>query len=82
MKAGDYFEEAMIHEKKRQEKEEERYQESKAKEEELLCYVKEFKDSSLRKAIQEEKNGLHLADIAASLVGNSKTVIDTSHTTN
>jgi hypothetical protein len=79
MKAGDYFEEAMIQEKKRQEKEEERYQESKAKEEELLRYVKEFKDSSLRKAIQAEKNGLHLAAIAASLVGNSKTVNDTTN---
>ena len=45
MKAGDYFEEPMIQEKKRQEKEEECYQESKAKEEELLRYVKEFKDS-------------------------------------
>ena len=39
MKAGDYFEEPMIQEKKRQEKEEECYQESKAKEEELLRYV-------------------------------------------
>ena len=33
MKAGEFFEEAMIQEKKRQEKEEERYQKSKAKEE-------------------------------------------------
>jgi hypothetical protein len=69
----------MIQEKKRQEKEEERYKESTAKDEELLCYVKEFKDSSLRKAFQAEKNGLHLAAIAASLVGNSKTVNDTTN---
>jgi hypothetical protein len=60
-------------------KKKERYQESKAKEEELLRYVKEFKDSSLRKAIQAEKNVLHWAVIAASLVGNSKTVNDSTH---
>ncbi len=65
--------------KKDKRKKKERYQESKAKEEELLRYVKEFKDSSLRKAIQAEKNVLHLAVIAASLIGNSKTVNDSTH---
>ena len=45
-----------------------------AKEEEILRYVKEFKRSGLRKAIQAETNGLNLAAIAASLVGKSKTL--------
>ncbi len=55
LKASDYYEEVILHEKKREEKEDERYQRSQAKEEILLGFVRELKESSERKATQAEK---------------------------
>jgi hypothetical protein len=71
MKASDYYEEVMLHEKKREEKEDERYQQrSQANEEILLGFVREFKESSERKATQAEKNGQQFAALASALISN------------
>ncbi len=70
LKASDYYEEVILHEKKREEKEDERYQRSQAKEEILLGFVRELKESSERKATQAEKNGQQFAALASALISN------------
>jgi hypothetical protein len=46
LKASDYSEGVVLHEKKREEKEDERYQRSQANEKILLWFVRDLKESS------------------------------------
>ncbi|KZR97316.1 Uncharacterized protein APZ42_007887 [Daphnia magna] len=70
LKASDFYEDVMVQERRREEKEDLRFQSSKANEDILLGFVRELKESSERKAVQAEKNGQHFAALASALISN------------
>lgn len=70
LKVSDFYEDVMVQERRRKEKEDLRYQSSKANEDILLGFVGELKESSERKAIQAEKNDQHFAALASALISN------------
>ncbi len=70
LKVSDFYEDVIVQERRREEKEDLRYQSSKANEDILLGFVRELKESNERKAIQAEKNGQHFAALASALISN------------